>query len=152
MYGLRTRFGPSAQLAVACHPWKQSARATCLQWIGPKKKDAVIRSSYGLEPRHRLLAMPTSKLADMWERRTTVVLHGPATRVGAIDLESKFTEAALGNLQVADWRNFAHGRHHAISVFATHDRVSPKRAISWAYSFILSVSPLTSCSSIGRVR
>jgi hypothetical protein len=40
------------------------------------------------------------------------VLHGPTTRIGAIDLESKFTEAALGNLQIADYRNFAHGRHH----------------------------------------
>lgn len=50
--------------------------------------------------------------APLWSRPTTLVLHGPATRVGAIDLESKFTEAALGNLQVADYRNFAHGRHH----------------------------------------
>ena len=48
----------------------------------------------------------------LWTRSTTLVLHGPATRIGAIDLESKFTEAALGNLQIADYRNFAHGRHH----------------------------------------
>jgi hydroxymethylpyrimidine pyrophosphatase-like HAD family hydrolase len=50
--------------------------------------------------------------APLWSRPTTLVLHGPATRVGAIDLESKFTEAAIGNLQLADYRNFAHGRHH----------------------------------------
>lgn len=50
--------------------------------------------------------------APIWERPTTIVLHGPTARVGAIDLESKFTEAALGNLHYADWRNFAHGRHH----------------------------------------
>ncbi len=50
--------------------------------------------------------------APLWTRPTTLVLHGPSTRVGAIDLESKFTEAALGHLQVADYRNFAHGRHH----------------------------------------
>ena len=31
---------------------------------------------------------------------------------GQSDLESKFTEAALGHLQIADYRNFAHGRHH----------------------------------------
>ena len=43
---------------------------------------------------------------------TTVVLYGVASRIGAIDLESKFTESALGNVQVADYRNFAHGRHH----------------------------------------
>jgi hydroxymethylpyrimidine pyrophosphatase-like HAD family hydrolase/fructoselysine-6-P-deglycase FrlB-like protein len=50
--------------------------------------------------------------APLWERPTTVVLHGTASSVGAIDLESKFTEAAIGNLQIADYRNFAHGRHH----------------------------------------
>lgn len=49
---------------------------------------------------------------SLWSRPTTLVLHGTATRIGAIDLESKFTEAALGNLQFADYRNFAHGRHH----------------------------------------
>jgi hypothetical protein len=53
-----------------------------------------------------------AETAAIWDRPTTVVLHGPATRMGAVDLESKFTEAALGNVQIADWRNFAHGRHH----------------------------------------
>ena len=48
----------------------------------------------------------------LWTRRTTLVLHGPSTWVGAADLESKFTEAALGHIQIADYRNFAHGRHH----------------------------------------
>jgi hypothetical protein len=50
--------------------------------------------------------------SSLWGRSTTLVLHGTSTRFGAIDLESKFTEAALGNLQIADFRNFAHGRHH----------------------------------------
>ena len=50
--------------------------------------------------------------SPLWTRPATLVLHGPSTRIGAIDLESKFTEAALGYLQVADYRNFAHGRHH----------------------------------------
>lgn len=48
-------------------------------------------------------------LQPAWARRTTLVLYGPTTHIGAVDLESKFTEAALGNLQVADYRNFAHG-------------------------------------------
>jgi hydroxymethylpyrimidine pyrophosphatase-like HAD family hydrolase len=48
----------------------------------------------------------------LWARETTVILHGIASRTGAIDLESKFTEAAIGSLQIADYRNFAHGRHH----------------------------------------
>src|SRR5205823_4032453 len=49
---------------------------------------------------------------QLWERETLVVLHGPMTRSAAIDLESKFTEAALGNVRTADYRHFAHGRHH----------------------------------------
>ncbi len=48
----------------------------------------------------------------IWGRSTTLVLHGSSTRIGAVDLESKFTEAALGHLHLADYRNFAHGRHH----------------------------------------
>ena len=50
--------------------------------------------------------------APLWQRNTTVVLYGPSTKLGALDLESKFTEAALGSIQLADFRNFAHGRHH----------------------------------------
>ena len=49
---------------------------------------------------------------SLWSRHTILALHDANTRIGAIDLESKFSEAALGNLQVADYRNFAHGRHH----------------------------------------
>lgn len=48
----------------------------------------------------------------VWQRSTTLVLYDADSRIGAIDLESKFTEAAVGNLQIADYRNFAHGRHH----------------------------------------
>lgn len=57
----------------------------------------------------------------LWPRQTLVVLHGPAAHAAAIDLESKFTEAALGNLHIADYRNFAHGRHHWL---AKHGRNS----------------------------
>ena len=53
-----------------------------------------------------------SAAEPLWTRSTTLVLHGPSTRIGAVDLESKFTEAAIGHLQLADYRNFAHGRHH----------------------------------------
>lgn len=53
-----------------------------------------------------------SKLTPLWERDTLLVLHGPTTQAAALDLESKFGEAALGTIQVADYRNFAHGRHH----------------------------------------
>jgi hypothetical protein len=48
----------------------------------------------------------------LWERETMVVLYGATGHAAAVDLESKFTEAALGCIQMADYRNFAHGRHH----------------------------------------
>jgi fructoselysine-6-P-deglycase FrlB-like protein len=48
----------------------------------------------------------------LWERETIVVLYGIPGHPAAVDLESKFTEAALGSIQMADYRNFAHGRHH----------------------------------------
>ena len=77
--------------------------------------------------------------AGLWTRPTTLVLHGASTRVGAIDLESKFTEAALGHVQLADYRNFAHGRHHwlakrsdtsAVLAFITDaDRVLAERTL-----------------------
>ena len=47
----------------------------------------------------------------LWERNTLTVLYGPHALPGAVDLESKFVEAALGDIQIADFRNFAHGRH-----------------------------------------
>ena len=48
----------------------------------------------------------------LWERQYLSVLYGPSCQAAAVDLESKFTEAALGAVQLADFRNFAHGRHH----------------------------------------
>jgi fructoselysine-6-P-deglycase FrlB-like protein/hydroxymethylpyrimidine pyrophosphatase-like HAD family hydrolase len=56
----------------------------------------------------RLHAMAGAALS----RDTLVVLHGKTTKPAAVDVESRFTEAALGCVQPADYRNFAHGRHH----------------------------------------
>jgi fructoselysine-6-P-deglycase FrlB-like protein len=44
-------------------------------------------------------------------RRGIIVLHSPALKPIAADLESKLSEAALLHCQVADLRSFAHGRH-----------------------------------------
>lgn len=46
------------------------------------------------------------------ERPALVVRFGPSCHAAAVDLESKFSEAARGTVQLADFRNFAHGRHH----------------------------------------
>ncbi|MBI4937620.1 MAG: hypothetical protein HY846_05295 [Nitrosomonadales bacterium] len=44
-----------------------------------------------------------------------LVLFGGTSRPTAIDVESKFAEAALGTCQLADYRQFAHGRHLQLS-------------------------------------
>lgn len=46
------------------------------------------------------------------DKETLVVLYGGWSAPAAIDMESKFTEAALKNVQISDYRNFAHGRHY----------------------------------------
>lgn len=46
------------------------------------------------------------------ERENWAVLHADWARPAAMDIESKLTEAALGAVQLADYRNFGHGRHH----------------------------------------
>lgn len=62
-------------------------------------------------------------LDDAWTKRTLVVLHGPSTRAAAVDLESRFTEAALQDVWIADFRNFAHGRHHWLAKHARNTAV-----------------------------
>lgn len=49
---------------------------------------------------------------EVLNKETIIVLHGGITTPSAVDLESKFSEAALGNIQLVDYRNFAHGRHN----------------------------------------
>lgn len=54
-----------------------------------------------------------SRFALSTTSETTIsVLYGGWGHPVAVDIESKFTEAALGNVHMADYRNFAHGRHH----------------------------------------
>jgi fructoselysine-6-P-deglycase FrlB-like protein len=48
-------------------------------------------------------------------RHGVIVLHSPALKPVATDLESKLLEAALLHCQVADLRSFAHGRHSWLS-------------------------------------
>ena len=48
----------------------------------------------------------------LWARPHLSVIYSTETEPGAVDLESRFIEAALGSIQTADLRQFAHGRHH----------------------------------------
>jgi HAD superfamily hydrolase (TIGR01484 family) len=56
------------------------------------------------------------ELKDFTDRlspsHSLTVLYGGWGQSVAYDLESKFTEAALGNVLLSDYRNFGHGRHH----------------------------------------
>ena len=51
---------------------------------------------------------------------TTSVLFTASLKPAAIDIESRFVEAALGNVHGTDLRNFGHGRHHWFAKHA-HD-------------------------------
>ena len=44
-------------------------------------------------------------------RRSVVVINGPGARAVSIDLETRLVETGLANVQMADYRNLAHGRH-----------------------------------------
>ena len=48
---------------------------------------------------------------NLWNRPNILVLHGPAGTAAALDLESRFHESGMAAVQLADFRNFAHGRH-----------------------------------------
>ena len=45
-------------------------------------------------------------------KKTLVVLHDDWGKTAAVDAESKMVEAGLANVQISDYRNFAHGRHN----------------------------------------
>ena len=60
------------------------------------------------------LARLRAECIPIWLKPTTILLHGYWGQPAAIDIESKFTEASIGHLQIADYRHFAHGRHNWI--------------------------------------
>ena len=79
----------------------------------PGKLPPDFRRLMRLESSHdRFLSELRQQCHPLWDRENLVVLYGNRTEAAAYDLESKFTEAALGPVQISDFRNFAHGRHH----------------------------------------
>ena len=52
------------------------------------------------------------KLNNFVDRDTIVCLYDNWGKTAAVDVESKLIEAGLVNVQLADYRNFAHGRHN----------------------------------------
>lgn len=84
------------------------AEATSAEHRLPLSFDDLV----GERPRPSEDARAMREARSVWGRQTLLVLYGPATHAAAVDMESKFSEAALGSVQLADFRNFAHGRHH----------------------------------------
>lgn len=78
----------------------------------PPRLEALFAHDHSSE---RYLHELRAACRPLWERETLVVLYGSGGHAAALDLESKFSEAALGNIQLADFRNFAHGRHNWIA-------------------------------------
>lgn len=50
--------------------------------------------------------------ADLCQLDTFHIIYSTKLKSTAIDIESKFIEAGLSSVHLADLRNFAHGRHH----------------------------------------
>ena len=66
-----------------------------------------------LDPRDMdtLIEAGQERTANLWAYPNLLVLYGPSGMVAALDIESRFHEAGLAAVQLADFRNFAHGRH-----------------------------------------
>ena len=56
-------------------------------------------------------SLPEGGEDDVEVRREVLVLTSPALAAVAIDIEVRLVESGLASVQVADYRNFAHGRH-----------------------------------------
>jgi len=54
----------------------------------------------------------SKQLEKFHDRETIVLLYDNWGKIAAIDTESKLVESGLVNVQLADYRNFAHGRHN----------------------------------------
>lgn len=78
----------------------------------PRNFDSLFENNNSV---HQYLQNLSTSCGPLWDCETLIVLYGPSVSSAAIDLESKFSEAALGNVQIVDFRNFAHGRHHWIA-------------------------------------
>lgn len=117
-----------------------ACRAYLQAFSGQQALPESLESLIGVD--EALVELPTDlreRCRPLWERDTLIVLHGPSTQAAAFDLESKFTEAALGSVQVADYRNFAHGRHHwlakrgsataILALIASEDRVIAEKTL-----------------------
>src|SRR5580700_951873 len=81
-------------------PWEETLPQTLSELLGAAELDGFLRTT------------TEGNLEHVLKRETLIVLYSLDTKYAAVDLESKFTESALGRIQLSDFRNFGHGRHH----------------------------------------
>ena len=54
----------------------------------------------------------SERMTPLRDRDTVLILHDGWGRAAAVDAETRLSEAGLAGTQLADYRNFAHGRHN----------------------------------------
>ncbi len=64
-----------------------------------------------------------SEAAGCFDRPYLIVLFDRAGSAGASDIETRFSEAALAGVQLADLRNFGHGRHQWLARYGERTAV-----------------------------
>ncbi|WP_330442637.1 hypothetical protein [Flavobacterium sp. C4GT6] len=65
-----------------------------------------------LEPKREFTLAIQNFVNFLHKDFTITVLYAGWSKPVALDIESKFSEAGLGNILVSDYRNFGHGRHN----------------------------------------
>jgi HAD superfamily hydrolase (TIGR01484 family) len=71
-----------------------------------------VGKNFQLSPDKKFVTELKKFIGDITPNHTFITLYGSWGQPVAVDLESKFSEAALGNIFISDYRNFGHGRHH----------------------------------------
>ena len=97
--------------------------------------------------RSSLLGSQTALL----QPNVVVLAQGWATPA-AMDLETRFAEAALANVTVTDPRNFAHGRHNWFSLHAKHTGVVSLETLDSRREAERTLSYLPGCIDVLRVK
>jgi hydroxymethylpyrimidine pyrophosphatase-like HAD family hydrolase len=71
----------------------------------------ITGDSFFLQKKCSISAIADQSINNFSNNSTILVLYCGITKPIAIDMESKFGEASISNIQILDLRNFAHGRH-----------------------------------------
>jgi hypothetical protein len=115
---------------------RNHANATLIEFSVPSGRDGFLATNSlvaFMVLLARLFGEPVGKVqateewdlgfASSLDSKTLIVIHDAAQKPVAVDIESRFSESALGNVQVSDLRNFAHGRHVWLAKRATQSVV-----------------------------